>query len=98
MNDFYTETNLEHVDAAMDDMIECRKDENFLNQEDNNILHDLLTAHRHLIEQLFLEGKIPGQMEMGSSGSFEALWTDGEERMFARFKVNSLAHSPEEDS
>ena len=54
MNDFYTETNLEHVDAAMDDMIECRKEENFLNQEDNNILHDLLAAHRHLIEQLLV--------------------------------------------
>ena len=91
-----TETHLNRVDAAMDAM----KDHvilDTLNQEDNNILHDLLAAHRHLIEQLFLEGKIPGQMEMGSSGSFEALWTDGEERIFARFNVNSLAHPPEEE-
>jgi len=90
MNDFHTE-----IDAAMDDIIQCRNEEGFLNQEENNILHDLLTAHRHLIEQLFLEGKLIGQMELGSSGSFESLWTDGEERMFTRFNVNSISDSKE---
>ena len=92
MNDFDAETN---VDNAMHDMIESRKEENYLNQEDNNILHDLLSDLRHFKEKLFLEGNLPGQMEIGSSGSFEILWTEEEKNMFARFNVHSLNQSKE---
>ena len=93
MNDFYTETNLEHVDAAMDDMIECRKDENFLDQERHNTLHDMLTLLRNLIELSAIDGKLPTQIEIGSNISVEelnTLWTPNEHHEFDFFGVESI--------
>ena len=93
MNDFETETNLEQVDAAMHDVIECRKDENFLDQERHNTLHDLLTLLRNLIELSAIEGKLPTQIEIGSNVSIdqlETLWTPNEHHEFEFFGVESI--------
>ena len=90
MNDFDAETN---VDNAMHDMIESRKEENYLDQERHNTLHDLLTLLRNLIELSAIEGKLPTQIEIGSNVSIEqleTLWTPNEHHEFKFFGVESI--------
>ena len=92
MNDFDIETD---VDNAMDSKIESMKEENYFSPEEQRVMAELLSDHRHLKEKLFLEGNLPGQMEIGSSGLFELLWTKQEKKIFARLGINSLNQSKE---
>jgi hypothetical protein len=90
MNDFDTETN---VDNAMHEMIESRKEENYLDQERHNTLHDMLTLLRNLIELSAIDGKLPTQIEIGSNISVEELsnlWTPNEHHEFDFFGVESI--------
>jgi hypothetical protein len=90
MNDFDTETN---VDNAMNEMIESRKEENYLDQERHNTLHDMLTLLRNLIELSAIDGKLPTQIEIGSNISVEelsSLWTPNEHHEFDFFGVESI--------
>ena len=56
-----------------------------LNQEDNNILHDMLSDYRDWVEGNYLE-KVPNEpFEVGWSGNPEELWTEAQLRIFKRF-------------
>ena len=92
MNDFDIETD---VDNPMDSKIESMKEENYFSPEEQRVMAELLSDHRHLKEKLFLEGNLPGQMEIGSSGLFELPWTKQEKKIFARLGINSLNQSKE---
>ena len=92
MNDFDAETN---VDNAMDSKFDSMKEENYFTPAEQRVMADLLSDHRHFKEKLFLEGNLPGQMEIGSSGSFGLLWTEEEKKIFARLGIKSLNQSKE---
>ena len=63
-----------------------------LDQEENNILHNMLLDYRHWVEGCHIEGKIPGQLEVGNSGDPEDLWTAAQQRVFKRFNATPLTN------
>jgi len=63
-----------------------------LNQEEFEIACNMLLDYRHWVEGCHIEGKIPGQLEVGNSGDPEDLWTAAQQRVFKRFNATPLTN------